>query len=229
MPLPHPPFRRARPRRARPGRLGLCVVLAWALASLAACEGEPAPDRDPDRSGAAAIQADTRLLEQELPLAAGSQIYLLVDLAEGAILIKGRGLELHRLPILSWRGAADGSPASPFRLRMRPPVIRPKAAGGPDAELDPIELEDMPAAYELQFDPPLVIAVSPPPRESFWLWSKSLLVEAWGRLSAGATTLTGGEPVPPRLRLALSREDARSLAWAVTESMPLLIRRPGPR
>lgn len=229
MTLPSPPFRRARPRRARAGRLGLCLALAGTLASLAACGRDSASDWDNGRTGDAAVQAEARLLEQELPLAAGSQIYLLVDLADNAVLIKGRGLELYRLPILSWRGTADGAPSAPFRLRARPPVIRPKAAGGPNAELDPIELGDMPAAYELQFDPPLIIAVSPPPREGFWLWSKSLLVEAWGRLSAGATALTGGEAAPPRLRLALTREGAQSLAWAVTESMPLLVRRPGPR
>lgn len=218
---PPPTSRRTTARTALACGVLLLSPPAWG-APPAAAPGERAP--------VVAIQADTRLLEQEVQLAARSQIYLIVDLAEHAILIKGRGLELHRLPILSWRGTGDASPLIPYRLRTRPPVIRPTAAGGPAAEIDPIELEDMPAAYELQFDPPLIIAVSPPPREGFWLWSKSLAVEAWGRLSAGVAALAGsGEPSPPRLRLALTRDGAQSLAWAVTESMPLLIRRPNSR
>ncbi|WP_447975461.1 hypothetical protein [Nitrospira sp. Kam-Ns4a] len=202
------------PRLVRLCRIGL---LACALAPLAAdaAAAVPAPERSDDRM----LQEDTRLLEQELQLAARPQIYLIVDLAERAILIKGRGLELYRLPIQSWSGTGTDALTGTFRLRARPPVVRPRAAGSPDAELDPIELADMPAAYELVFEPALTLTISPPPQEGLWLWARGFLAHWWGRLSSSN----------PHLHLILPQEVGQSLAWTVTDGMAALVRRPSPR
>ncbi len=202
------------PRLVRLCRIGL---LTCALAPLAADAGAAAPA--PERSDDQTLQEDTRLLEQELQLAARPQIYLVVDLVDRAILVKGRGLELHRLPIQAWSGTGAAALTGTFRLRARPPVVRPRAAGSPDAELDPIELADMPAAYELVFEPALTLTISPPPREGPWLWARGFLAHWWGRLSSSS----------PRLHLILPREAGQSLAWSVTDGMAALVRRPSRR
>ncbi|HKN87778.1 MAG TPA: hypothetical protein VJV04_13030, partial [Nitrospiraceae bacterium] len=103
---------------------------------------------------AAAIIETNRLLEEELTLAGRPQIYMVLDLAAHIMLIKSRGIELHRLPITAWRQVREGSLNGVFRLRARPSVSRPKAAAS--SENTPpaaIELQHMPDRYDLAFDP----------------------------------------------------------------------------
>jgi hypothetical protein len=158
-----------------------------------------------------------RALEEEVKLASRAQIYLVLDLAEGALLIKGRGIELHRLPLLHWETTDETALGRTFRLHARPPLTRPKLAPGEDPAETVIDLEDMPAEYELGFEPDLVIAVSPPAAEQPWLWAMSRLRE-WGHQFAASQATV-------RLRLALGKEDARSLAWSIIDGMPLIVRR----
>ncbi len=179
------------------------------------------------------LTEEIRALEEETKLAASRQVYLLADLINNVIVIKGRGLELYRLPIFSWTGAELGSLNGSFRLRGRPPVIRPKAVAPPDSSTqpalpEPISLRDMPAEYDLVFDPNLTIAVAPPLHEQPWLRTQSHLREWWqqafGWVQLGPTS--GPRPAGPRLRLTMTREAAKSLAWTVTDGMPLLIAKP---
>src|SRR5579883_2662909 len=93
------------------------------------------------------LQEANRLLEEEVKLASRPQIYLLLDLSEQVLSIKGRGIELHRLPVLAWRVSGGKSLSGLFRLRTRPAVDRPKAGPGKDPSLEPINLQDMPAEY----------------------------------------------------------------------------------
>jgi hypothetical protein len=166
-------------------------------------------------------------------LAASRQVYLLIDLINNVIVIKGRGLELYRLPIHSWTGADPGSLNGSFRLRGRPPVIRPKVvapadSSAPPALPEPISLRDMPAEYDLVFDPNLTIAVAPPLHEQPWLRAQSHFREWWqqafGWVHLGPTSKPS--PAGPRLRLTMTRDAAKSLAWTVTDGMPLLIVKP---
>ncbi len=164
-------------------------------------------------------------MEEELKLAAKPQVYLVLDLEQGLLLVKGRGIELYRLPVESWSGTGNSevpvTRAGAYKLRARPDLPRPKAgppdgtAGGTSAEpaVEPIDLRAMPAAFRLAFDPPLALFVSPPPRERPWLWGLSFVRERWARW-------TGSEPV---LRLTMADDAARSLAWTLTDGMPLLI------
>lgn len=166
-----------------------------------------------------------RALEQEIKLAGTARVYLLLDLTGRTLQIKSRGIELHRLTVLAWRasGAAErASVQGVFQLQARPPVERPKIVPEPgkDRETEPINLANMPAEYVLDFDPPLILAVGPPAREQPWLWARSRLRGAWLRLKALAARQPAGRTV---LRLTLSGDEARSLAWSVTDGMPLLI------
>lgn len=190
------------------------------------------PTDSPD-SKLETLTEEIRVLEAETKLAANRQVYLLVDLINNVIVIKGLGLELYRLPIFSWTGADLGSLNGSFRLRGRPPVIRPKVVVSADPSTqpalpEPISLRDMPAEYDLVFDPNLTIAVAPPLHEQPWLRAQSHLREWWqqafGWVHLGPTAKPS--PAGPRLRLTMIRDAAKSLAWTVTDGMPLLIAKP---
>ena len=164
-----------------------------------------------------AVQEANAVLQSEIKLAAQPRTYLLVDVRQRVVLVKARGIEVHRLPILSWSASEDRPPAGLFRLTVRPPVDRPTAKPGEDATEHPIEISDMPAEYQLVLDPSLIVAVSPPARDHPWLWLRGL-VRGWWNRSFFKGSSSG-------LRVALPPESARSLAWSVTEGMPVLIGR----
>jgi hypothetical protein len=83
----------------------------------------------------------------------------------------------------------------------------------------------MPGEYDLVFDPPLAIFVGPPLREQPWLWGRSRWREWRTRLASWLGLVPAQDRSAPLLRLTLSAEAARSLAWSVTDGMPLLIGR----
>ncbi len=183
--------------------------------------GLPADINDP-----AALQEATRVLGEELKLAARPHTYLLIDLVGRAVLMKGRGVELHRLPIERWRASNQADLASPFILRERPPIARRKIDPTAGAEQDPISLNDMPTEYELRLSPPLTILIEAQPPEA-WRWALQLSRSWWRQLTLWWTVLsTGNSPTAtPFLYLSLRPEQAQSLAWTVTDNMPILIRR----
>lgn len=79
-----------------------------------------------DTTYPAALEEATRVLEEEIKLAARPQTYVLIDLEAKAVLIESRGVELHHLPIESWSASHLSQLATAFRLRERPPVNRRK-------------------------------------------------------------------------------------------------------
>src|SRR5207253_6154675 len=199
-------------------------ALMWAL--------PPSPSAPTSQSGGQAGEPDglreaNRILEEEIRLASRPQIYLLLDLPDRAIAIKGRGIDLHRLPITAWQTVEERAMAGVYHLHARPQVVRPKVPPPRDPTQDAIELKDMPEAYELLFDPTLAVTVAPPFQERPWLWVKSLMRNSWlGVASWIRSAAAIDEKVTSScLRLTLSVEAAQSLAWSVTDGMPLLIRR----
>lgn len=164
-----------------------------------------------------ALQEANALLQAEIKLAARPQTYLLIDVHHGVVLVKARGIEIHRLPLLSWRAQEDRPPVGLFRLTARPSVDRPKTKPGEDATEHPIDVSEMPAEYQLVLEPSLVVAVGPPAHGHPWLWARGLAREWWSRaFSKGSDSWLG---------IALQPESARSLAWSVTDGMPVLIGR----
>jgi len=182
--------------------------------------------RDPE-----GLREASRVLEEEIKLAAHPQIYLLLNLPDRSIAIKGRGIELRRLPIRAWQAMEERAMVGVFRLRTRPQGARPKAAPLDDPAQDPIELKDMPAAYELLFDPTLAVTVAPPFQERPWLWALGLVRDSWTKIVSWirSTAAPDENANSPCIRLTLSVEAAQSLAWSVTDGMPLLIRRTTPQ
>ena len=165
-----------------------------------------------------------RFLEEEIKLAGRPQVYLVLDPFDRVIVVKSRGVELHRFPVLGWRSRDGETFTGVFKLLARPRVSRPKSAPAEDQEPPAIGLDDMPEGYELVFDPPLTIAIAPPARERPGTWMMSLVREWWDRLLTPLRVWDENR-FRRRLRLTLSEESARSLAWSVTEKMPLLIGR----
>jgi len=174
-----------------------------------------------------ALQEATRVLEEEIKLAARPQTYVFIDLASNAILIKGRGVELHRIPIESWSASHLDQLMTSYRLRERPPVSRRKIDPAAGAEQEPISLGDMPATYTLQFTSPLRVLVFSNTAGDPWQWTLQGGRAWWRRLTVWGNMLRTGDPTlsPPSLDITVSHEHAQSLAWTVVEGMPFLIRR----
>lgn len=202
----------------------LSILLSLASVSWAA-EQDVIPALD--TTDPAALQEATRVLEEEVKLAALPQTYVLIDLEAKAILIKSRGVELHRIPIESSSASHLSQLATTYRLRERPPVNRRKIDPVAGAEQDPISLADMPTAFTLQFSPPLTILVLSSTDGNPWQWATQRGRAWWHRLTSWGITLWTGDrpPSSPSLHLTVSLDQAQSLAWTVTASMPFLIRR----
>ncbi len=209
----------------------LCATFSILLSLISASwAAEPEVIPPGGFTDSAALQEATRVLEEEIKLAAKPQTYVLIDLATNVIQIKGRGVELHRSPIESWSASDLSRLAALHRLRERPQVTRRKIDPTAVAEQDPISLVDMPTTFTLKFSPPLAILVLSNTDGNPWQWTLQRGRVWWRRFTAWGQILRTGDtsPPPPSLDLTVSPGDAQSLAWTVTEGMPFLIRRPTP-
>ena len=206
----------------------LCAVLSIFL-SLTSVSWAAEPDVIPtvDITDPVALQEATRVLEEEIKLAARPQTYVFIDLASNVIRIKGRGVELHRIPIENWSASHLDQLMTAYRLRERPPVSRRKIDPAAGAEQEPISLGDMPTTFTLLFSPPLRILVFSNTDGDPWQWTMQRGRAWWRRLTVWGNMLRTGDPTlsPPSLDLTVSHEHAQSLAWTVVEGMPFLVRR----
>ncbi|OQW35659.1 MAG: hypothetical protein A4E19_21445 [Nitrospira sp. SG-bin1] len=171
----------------------------------------------------------TRVLEEELKLAARPQTYLLIDLNAGTIQIKGRGLTLHQIPIVTWSVESQEHLKGIHRLVARPPVVRRKIEPGAGVEQDPISLADMPADYVLSFTPPLSITVVPSIASDSLVQSVILMGKVgWRNVKDWTSRVLPNRSSEPssQLRLTLSADHAQSLAWSLVDGMAVVVRRP---
>jgi hypothetical protein len=189
-------------------------------------ELEAFPDLHLNNPGA--VQEATRVLEEEVRLASRAQTYLLIDLVTRTIQIKGRGVELHRIPIVVWSAKALRDMKGAYRLIARPPVLRRKIDPTASVEQEPISLADMPVDYTLSFTPPLNIDVAPAAGESPMQWLRSQGKAWWRNVKDWSDSFSSGQSVTqsPYLQLEISAEQAQSLAWSAVDGMALVIRRP---
>lgn len=215
-------------RLSRLSRLST-AALALCLSSLLIGADQPAATAPPQ--DLLLLQSLTRTLEEEIKLASKPQPYLLLDSAQSVFLLKSRGLILRRFPILAWQAVGDSPPPGVVRLRARPPITRPKIQPGQDSTEHPIDVSDMPMEYLLVFDHDLVIEILPPLTERPWYWIRRKWLNGWNRFQSWMGQDSGREfpAASPRMSLVLAPEEAQSLAWAVTEGMPLLMGRVEPQ
>jgi hypothetical protein len=203
----------------------LSVLLLFPVPGWAA-EGEVFPDLD--INDPVALQEGSRVLEEELKLAARPQTYLLIDLVAGVIQIKARGVDLHRLPVAAWTVTELPRLTGTFRLTARPPVVRRKIDPSATTEQEPISLSDMPTEYRLSFTPAMTMDVESAAEQGAMGWIQATSRKVWKRLRIWRQQL-GGVQSPgdaPTISLTLSSEQARSLAWSTVDGMPVVIRRP---
>ena len=204
----------------------LCAGVLFLAAPSWAAEGEIFPDLDINHPSA--LQEASRVLEEELKLAARPQTYLLIDLVSGAIQIKARGVELHRLPLAAWTVTALPRLTGTFRLTARPSVNRRKIDPSATTEQEPISLSDMPTEYRLSFTPAMTIDIEAAPEQGTMGWIRATTWKAWKQLCIWKQHLAGiqspGEA--PTISMTLSSEQAQSLAWSTVDGMSVVIRRP---
>jgi hypothetical protein len=198
----------------------LLAVPGWAA------EGDVFPDLD--LNNPSALQEASRVLEEELKLAARPQTYLLIDLVSGTVQIKARGVDLHRLPITAWSVTGLPQLTGTFRLTARPPVIRRKIDPSATTEQEPISLSDMPTEYRLSFTPAMTMEVESSAEKGAMGWIHATSQEVWKQLLVWKRHLSGVPPSveAPRINVTLSNEQAQSLAWSTVDGMPVVIRRP---
>lgn len=201
------------------------VVLLLSVPSWAG-EREVFPDLD--MNDPVALQEGSRVLEEELKLAARPQTYLLIDLVSGAIQIKARGVELHRLSIAAWTVTELPRLTGTFRLTVRPSVVRRKINPSATTEQEPISLSDMPTEYRLSFIPPMTMDVESAAEQGAMGWIHATSRKVWTQLHVWRQQLGGiqSSNEAPTLNIILPSEQARSLAWATVDGMPVILRRP---
>jgi hypothetical protein len=176
----------------------------------------------------ASVKEATRVLEEELKLAAGPQTYILIDLVENTIQIKGRGVGLHQMPIDRWSVGTREALTGIHRLVARPSVVRRKIEPGKGAEQDPIALADMPADYDLPLASGLTIIVASSAARDSLIQGIAFMGKAWWRRVKNWTSTIGTDSstMPAHLELTVSVDHAQSLAWSLVDGVAIVIRRP---
>ena len=204
----------------------LFVILFVSQTPSWGADSDAFPDIRKNNSGT--LQEASRVLGEELKLAARSQAYLLIDLVTYTIEIKARGVTLHQIPVTEWSASAIEQMTGAFRLNGRPPIVRRKIEPSSTTEQEPIALTDMPTQYVLSFTPALSVEIAPIAKEGLFRWAWWYGVRWWRQLNRWASSFVGGQPTEfePSLRLSLSVEQAQSLAWSLVDGMGLVIRRP---
>jgi hypothetical protein len=176
----------------------------------------------------ASVKEAVRVLEEELKLAARPQTYILIDLVERTIQIKGRGVGLHHMPLSRWAVESRDALTGTHRLVARPAVVRRKIEPGKGADQDPISLADMPTDYDLSFASGLTIIVASSAAKDSLVQGIVIMGKAWWRrVKKWTSTIgTGSSTTPAHLQLTVSAVDAQSLAWSLVDGMAVVIRRP---
>lgn len=175
------------------------------------------------------LKEATRVLEEELKLAARPQTYLLIDLGGSTIHIKGRGISLHQIPIVTWTAESKENLKGIHRLVARPAVVRRKIEPGAGVEQEPISLADMPTDYVLSFTPSLSVTVIPSISSDSLLQNVVLLGKVgWRNVRDWTSRLLAdrSSESTSHLRMTLVVDHAQSLAWSLVDGMALVIRRP---
>jgi hypothetical protein len=186
---------------------------------------------------------DARALEAELRLASKEKIYLILDARDATVRIKAAGLTLKTLPITRWTSWGDPVVPAPRTLVRRSTLIEPKrpritpvAAEKPNddaealasaragADLDALELKDMPARFRLALDQGIRIVVRPEPEGFFSWWWEQAHYGGW-YLTRPLLTIWNymlGRPYTA-LYLRVAAQDARALYWVCRDGAGLLV------
>jgi hypothetical protein len=208
--------------------MNLCAILLLLACATSGWGKELEVFPDLNLTDGQAIKEATRVLEEEVKLAARPQTYILIDLATKIIHIKGRGVDLHQIPIIAWASNSPDNLKGIHKLTTRPAVVRRKIEPGAGVEQEPISVADMPVDYVLTFTPTLTITVVPSAAENNLLKGVLFLGKAWWRQTktwAGTVFSDQSSKQNGQLQLTVSGDHAQSLAWSLVDGMAAVIRR----
>jgi len=215
-------------RTLRAGRRAIVLlsIALWVVTAHIARAAEFDNPLDVNMNDPAALHEATRVLTEEVKVAARSQTYLLIDLVAKTVVFKARGVELQRLPIMKWSAGYQDKMTGIFRLTVRPALVRRKV-GPSGTEQEPISLADMPASYDLLFSPPLTLTVVSPAERAPIRWTLLHMQRWWQWLNTQVRALVSGvdTQADPSIALTLAENEALSLAWSLTDGMPAIVRR----
>lgn len=216
----------------RPPRV-LCASTVKLFCLCAVLLGAGGCGQAPQRSAAHPLAVENALYKLEVPLARSGQLYSVADLANRVVRIKNRGAVLREFPVLGvemhrrWPQTAARLTLDRKGIAPKPKqtVIVPvkKSPGQGEAETDAVvvervedslELDDMPAAYSLEFEDGsriLVLAESPaaPRRANISARWQFGFVRFFFRT--------------PAATIRLAPDDARALYWALRPGHPALV------
>ncbi len=197
----------------------------------------------PAGNALAGLVRDARALDAEIKLAGKPKPYFVIDARDATLLIKAAGLTLKAIPIT--RMTTWGDPVAPVPrtlirkstlIEPKRPTINPetakKQAEGDEssasnqaaAELEALELKDMPSRFRLDLDQGLHFAVRPVP-EGVVSWVREAVYYAAWYLARPLATVWSralGKPYSA-LYLRVAAQDARALYWACADGSELLV------
>lgn len=207
--------------------MNLCALLILLIFTTPSWGKDVESFPDLDLNDGRALKEATRVLEEEVKLAARPQTYVVIDLVASTVQIKGRGVGLLHIPIITWTAESKEELKGVHRLVARPSVVRRKINPGAGTEQEPISLADMPTDYVLSFTPAMTISVVPSATSEHPVQSLVNLGKAWWHGLANWTTslLAGQSSQSPHLQLTITADHAQSLAWALVDGMAVVIRR----
>lgn len=207
--------------------MNLCALLILLIFTSPSWGKDVETFPDLDLSDGRALKEATRVLEEEVKLAARPQTYVLIDLVASQVQIKGRGVGLLHIPIIAWTAESKEDLKGVHKLVARPSVVRRKINPGAATEQEPISLADMPTDYVLSFTPAMTIRVVPSATSEHPVQSLVNLGKAWWHGLANWTTglLADQSSKSPHLQLTITADHAQSLAWALVDGMAVVIRR----
>ncbi len=208
--------------------MNLCALLILVIFTTTSWAKDVETFPDLNLNDGRALKEATRVLEEEVKLAARPHTYVLIDLATKSVHIKGRGVDLLHIPIIAWTAGSKEEFKGIHKLVARPSVVRRKINPGSASEQEPISLADMPTDYVLSFTPPMTITVVPSAMSEHPVQSVLNLGKAWWHGLTNWTTslMTDQASKSPHLHLTITADHAQSLAWALVDGMALVIRRP---
>jgi len=182
------------------------------------------------------LRYENRLLKAELALAGKPALYLVLDLDQKKVYLKGNGYVLKEWQVRGARLWGPQAPAKPVKLLNKSALLEPRREKikpkKPEEEeeatdtfdIKALELKDMPVSYSLSMSEDVLISVRPlregvlsfPARlcRSVKWYATRPLLTVWNAV--------WGKPFTA-IEVTLDEADAQALYWAVPEGIENLI------
>ncbi len=183
------------------------------------------------------LRDENRLLKAELALAGKPALYLVLDLNEKKVYLKGSGSVLKEWQVRGARLWGSQAPAKPVKLLNKSALLEPRREKikpkKPDEEeeattdtfdIKALELKDMPGSYSLWMSEGVLVSVRPFREGILSLPARLCRFAKWYATRPLLTVWNAvwGKPFTA-IEVTLDEADAQALYWAVPEGIENLI------